>query len=63
MLFNNTIQRVNKIYHEYPNQFWVIVGANFVDRVGGALIFPFFALYITSNDCTFLLAHIIYTHP
>ena len=49
MLFNNTIRRVNKIYREYPNQFWVIVSANFVDRVGGALIFPFFALYITKQ--------------
>lgn len=49
MLFNNTVQRVNKIYREYPNQFWVIVSANFVDRVGGALIFPFFALYITKH--------------
>ncbi len=49
MLFNNAIRRVNKIYREYPNQFWVIVSANFVDRVGGALIFPFFALYITKQ--------------
>jgi MFS family permease len=49
MLFENSIQRVNKIYREYPNQFWIIVGANFVDRIGGALIFPFFALYITKH--------------
>jgi MFS family permease len=49
MLFTNSIQRVNKIYQEYPSQFWTVVGANFVDRVGGALIFPFFALYITKQ--------------
>ncbi len=47
MLFSNSMKRVNSIYQEYPKQFWVIVGSNFIDRVGGALIFPFFALYIT----------------
>ncbi|MFL7813738.1 MAG: MDR family MFS transporter [Anaerolineales bacterium] len=47
MLFSNSIQKANSIYREYPRQFWVIVGSNFVDRIGGALIFPFFALYIT----------------
>ncbi|MGB2965041.1 MAG: MFS transporter [Anaerolineales bacterium] len=49
MLFANSIQRVNKIYREYPSQFWVIVGSNFIDRVGGGMIFPFFALYITKH--------------
>jgi len=43
------MKRVNSIYREYPKQFWVIVGSNFIDHVGGALIFPFFALYITSK--------------
>ncbi len=47
MLFSNSMKRVNTIYQEYPKQFWVIVGSNFIDHVGGALIFPFFALYIT----------------
>ncbi len=49
MLFSSSMKRVNSIYREYPKQFWVIVGSNFIDRVGGALIFPFFALYITSK--------------
>ena len=49
MLFSSSLKRVNSIYREYPKQFWVIVGSNFIDRVGGALIFPFFALYITSK--------------
>ena len=47
MLFSNSMKRVSTIYQEYPKQFWVIVGSNFIDHVGGALIFPFFALYIT----------------
>ncbi len=49
MLFSNTIEKTKNIYHEYPKQFWVIVGSNFIDRIGGALIFPFFALYITQK--------------
>ncbi|NQS91847.1 MAG: MFS transporter, partial [Chloroflexi bacterium] len=49
MLFNNSIRKANSIYKDYPKQFWVIVGSNFIDHVGGALIFPFFALYITSK--------------
>lgn len=36
-------------YNEYPRNFWVLVSAAFVDRVGGTLIFPFFALYITQK--------------
>lgn len=47
MLFSNSMKRVNSIYREYPQQFWVIVGSNFIDHIGRALIFPFFALYIT----------------
>ncbi len=49
MLFSNSIQRAKNIYREYPSQFWTIVGANFIDRIGGGMIFPFFALYITKQ--------------
>ena len=49
MLFSNSIQRAKNIYRDYPNQFWIVVGANFVDRVGGGMIYPFFALYITKQ--------------
>lgn len=49
MLLHNGVRKINSLYQEYPKQFWVIVGAGFIDRVGGALIFPFFALYITRH--------------
>jgi MFS family permease len=39
----------NKIYHEFPSKFWIVVGVSFVDRVGGTLLFPFFSLYITQR--------------
>lgn len=37
------------IYSEYPRQFWLLVGASFIDQVGNALIFPFFALFLTDH--------------
>jgi MFS family permease len=37
------------IYNEYPRIFWILMVITFVDRIGGALLFPFFALYITSK--------------
>jgi MFS family permease len=40
---------ISRIYHELPGKFWTLVGASFIDRLGGALIFPFFALYITQH--------------
>ncbi len=43
------LSSVKRIYRELPDKFWTLVGASFVDRLGGALIFPFFALYITQH--------------
>lgn len=42
-------QRFWSTYREYPNQFWVLVFGTFIDRLGGALLFPFFTLYLTSK--------------
>src|SRR5512145_9200 len=41
--------RLNKIYHEFPRLFWVVVIVSFIDGIGGTLLFPFFALYITQK--------------
>lgn len=43
------LNRIRSIYREYPRLFWGILGTMFIDRLGGALIFPFFALYITAK--------------
>lgn len=43
------ITRAKRIYAEYPRQFWVVVGASFVDHLGGALLFTFFSLYVTKH--------------
>lgn len=39
----------HRTYHEFPRSFWALVSAAFIDRLGGTLIFPFFALYITEK--------------
>jgi len=41
------IEKLQTVYQEYPGQFWLVVGASFIDRLGGAMLFPFFTLYLT----------------
>ena len=41
------IEKAKSIYAEYPRSFWTLVVITFIDRVGGAMLFPFFALYLT----------------
>lgn len=42
-------RRLGEIYRDYPATFWTLVGATFVDRLGAAVLFPFFALYVTAR--------------
>lgn len=39
--------RMRSTFNAYPGQFWVLVMGTFIDRLGGALLFPFFTLYLT----------------
>lgn len=41
------IARWRAVYDDYPRQFWILILGTFIDRLGGALMFPFFTLYIT----------------
>jgi len=43
------LNKIRSIYQEYPRTFWLIMLGMFIDQLGGALIFPFFGLYITSK--------------
>jgi len=43
------LEKAKDIYAEYPRSFWTLVAITFVDRVGGAMLFPFFALYLTKK--------------
>lgn len=49
MIITQPLGRARTIYQEYPAQFWVVIGSSFIDRLGGALMFPFFSLYITRH--------------
>lgn len=44
-MFNN----VSTTFKRYPKTFWTLIGALFIDRIGGALIFPFLSLYLTAK--------------
>jgi MFS family permease len=48
-LLTKRLDRIRDVYHDYPSQFWTLIGASFIDALGGALLFPFFTLYITSK--------------
>lgn len=44
-----TIQKAVGLYREYPRAFWMMALATLIDHIGGYLLFPFFALYLTSR--------------
>ena len=41
--------QIRTTFSGFPRSFWTLVGASFIDRLGGALIFPFLSLYITNR--------------
>jgi len=43
------LHSLRSTYREFPPAFWTLVAVTFIDRLGGALLFPFFALYITGR--------------
>ncbi|NLX09502.1 MAG: MFS transporter [Chloroflexi bacterium] len=43
------LSHFRNVYNEYPGQFWLLIGASFIDMVGNALIFPFFAMFLTDR--------------
>lgn len=49
MFLQGQIGRIKDTYNEYPEHFWILIGARFIDALGGALIFPFLTLYVTSK--------------
>jgi MFS family permease len=43
------IQTLKDTYARFPAKFWVLILAVFIDLIGGTMLNPFFALYITSK--------------
>ena len=46
---NNLLSRTRKVYNQYPRAFWVYNLIVFIDRLGGFMLYPFFALYLTQK--------------
>ena len=46
---NNLLQKIRNIYNEYPRAFWTYNIIIFIDRLGGFMLYPFFALYLTQK--------------
>jgi MFS family permease len=46
---NSLLQRTRNVYHEYPRAFWIYNIIVFIDRLGGFMLYPFFALYLTQK--------------
>ena len=40
---------IKSTFKEYPSKFWILVGSRFIDGLGGTMIMPFFALYLTAK--------------
>lgn len=40
---------IRSTFKEYPTKFWILVGARFIDGLGGTMVMPFFALYLTAK--------------
>lgn len=49
MVLHRLLERPRSIYQAYPSQFWILILGTFIDHIGGALIYPFFTLYVTSR--------------
>lgn len=47
LALRSQLMGLQSTYHEYPGQFWIVVLGTFIDRLGGAMLFPFLTLYIT----------------
>ena len=43
------LDRIQSICQEYPRAFWIYNIIIFIDRLGGFMLYPFFALYLTQK--------------
>src|SRR5512143_1935997 len=46
---STVLAKTRKIYNEYPRAFWTYNAIVFIDRLGGFMLYPFFALYLTQR--------------
>jgi len=46
---NTILGNAKRVYNEYPRAFWIYNIIVFIDRLGGFMLYPFFALYLTEK--------------
>ncbi len=46
---NNILAKAKNVFNEYPPAFWTYNVVVFIDRLGGFMLYPFFALYLTQK--------------
>jgi MFS family permease len=46
---NALLEKTKRVYNEYPRAFWMYNVIVFIDRLGGFMLYPFFALYLTQK--------------
>ena len=42
-------EKARQTFRNYPRSFWMMIVVNFIDQLGGSLLIPFFALYVTKK--------------
>ena len=56
------LERIQNVYQEYPQPFWVLMTGTFIDRLGTNLIMPFLAIYVVKRfDAKITQVGLIYT--
>jgi hypothetical protein len=56
------LERIQNIYQDYPQPFWVLMTGTFIDRLGTNLIMPFLAIYVVQRfDAKITQVGLIYT--
>ena len=46
---NQLLRKLRDVFNEYPRAFWTYNIVVFIDRLGGFMLYPFFALYLTQK--------------
>jgi MFS family permease len=56
------LERIQNVFQDYPQAFWVLMTGTFIDRLGTNLIMPFLAIYVVQRfDAKITQVGLIYT--
>src|SRR5574341_1144593 len=43
------LQRLNRLYHDYPRQYWLMITGIVLSTAGGSMIWPFLVIYASNK--------------